>query len=69
MVTFVDIQKAFEHINHSVLLEEIQLIGVRVSVHKWVNGFSTGRRQFTMVNGFDSQVAKLNSGVLQGSAL
>ena len=66
---FVDLQKAFDTVNHEILLHKLNHYGIRGSVNDWFKSYLQGRKQIVFINGIDSEVMKLNHGVPQGSVL
>jgi len=66
---FFDLAKAFDSIDHSILLAKLYHYGIRGSIHKWFASYLTSRSQYTMVNGFASSLLPLTHGVPQGSVL
>ena len=68
-VIFLDLAKAFDTIDHSILLNKLRLYGVHESAIKWFQSYLTGRKQRSEVNGILSDVSCITSGVPQGSIL
>ena len=66
---YLDFAKAFDKVDHSILLKKLSLLGVRGKVLKWITSFLTSRTQKVMVNGILSDPAPVVSGVPQGSVL
>jgi hypothetical protein len=66
---YLDLQKAFDTVNHEILLWKLQNYGLRGVVYSWFKSYLTNRRQFTSVNGTDSGEAIITCGVPQGSVL
>jgi Reverse transcriptase (RNA-dependent DNA polymerase) len=65
----LDLQKAFDTVNHDTLLSKLNTYGVRGVVHKWLNSYLSGRHQFTYVNEVCSAITGITCGVPQGSVL
>ena len=69
VVYFVDLQKAFDTVNHEILLEKLDHYGIRGVTKQWFKSYLTDRKQFVSINGFNSDVKTLRHGVPQGSVL
>ena len=68
-VVYLDFCKAFDKVDHKVLMEKLFNLGVAGEVLDWIGQFLTGREQAVVVDGFISEYAKVGSGVPQGSVL
>ena len=66
---FVDLQKAFDTVNHEVLLKKIYQYGIRGNTYEWFKSYLTDRLQFVSILGFDSDKLSIKHGVPQGSVL
>jgi hypothetical protein len=66
---FVDISKAFDSINHAILLDKLLCLGFRGVVYSWLSSYLSQRFQYVEVNGVKSSLSKISSGVPQGSIL
>ena len=62
-------QKAFDTVNHDMLLFKLKAIGFKYDVIKWMSSYLTGREQMVNVNGVESDPASITCGVPQGSIL
>lgn len=65
----MDLQKAFDTVNHQILLQILYQFGVRGIALKWFESYLTDREQFASANGYSSNPGKITCGVLQGSVL
>lgn len=66
---FVDITKAFDMVNHDLLLEKISNAGFRGFMLDWFRSYLCNRSQKVVINGIMSKINYLNLGVPQGSVL
>ncbi len=66
---FVDLEKAFDTVNHKILCEKLNYYGLRGNINKLIQSYLSNRRQYVSLNGFDSEVKNMNCGVPQGSSL
>ena len=68
-VTFVDLKKAIDTVNHKILLQKLELYGMRNKELKWFRSYLTDRKQCCKVNGKLSNIESITCGVPQGSCL
>ena len=66
---FIDLKKAFDTVNHSILLLKLYHYGVRGKAYEWFQSYLANRKQFVCVNGHNSDSLSLTCGVPQGSVL
>ena len=66
---FLDLSKAFDTVNHSILLSKLDLYGIRGDGNQWFRSYLSNRKQKVFVNGVESNFLLVNSGVPQGSIL
>ena len=66
---FVDFHKAFDTVDHSILLSKLCHYGIRGLTNKWFELYLTNRKQFVSINGFASSTSSIASDVPQGSVL
>ena len=66
---FLDVEKAFDSINHSILLHKLAHYGFRGHVNSFLKSYLENRKQYTRVNNKDSNQADISFGVPQGSVL
>ena len=66
---FIDLRKAFDTVNHDILLSKLEHYGVRDSVLDWFRSYLTGRKQYVSFNEQSSELLINNCGVPQGSVL
>ena len=68
-VILLDLAKAFDSVNHTLLIKKLLELKMPNYLIKWINTFLSNRRQFVCVNRFKSKVLTVNSGVPQGTLL
>ena len=66
---FVDIRKAFDTVNHNILLEKLKNIGIRGKAWEWFRSYLTGRKQSVVLEEIRSAEMLITAGVPQGSVL
>ena len=66
---FLDFAKAFDKVNHNVLLEKIVKHKIKGNIGKWVKTFLTNRKYVVTANGETSAEQNVSSGVPQGTVL
>jgi hypothetical protein len=66
---FLDITKAFDTVDHKILLNKLYNYGVRGVVNNWFRSYLDDRLQCVKVNGVISEMGKIKYGVPQGSVL
>ena len=68
-VLYLDFSKAFDKVDHGILLHKAKDLGIIGKLGIWLHGFLTDRTQMVAANGTLSCVSKVISGVPQGSVL
>jgi retron-type reverse transcriptase len=66
---FLDISKAFDSIDHSILIDKLFMYGIRGVALDWFSSYLTNRRQYVILNGSSSNLASVSHGIPQGSIL
>ena len=66
---FLDLKKAFETVNHSILLKKLNHYGIRGIINDWFSSYLLGRSQVTEIDSNLSTINKISCGVPQGSVL
>ena len=66
---FVDLQKAFDTVDHQILLAKLNHYGIRGVSNDWFKSYLSNCNQYVSINGYESGLAALNCGVAQGSVL
>ena len=65
----VDFKKAFDLVDHQILLPKLEIYGIRDEALQWFKSYLTQRRQQVYVNNSKSDIGGLLYGVPQGSIL
>ncbi|CAH2226737.1 jg23518 [Pararge aegeria aegeria] len=66
---YADFSKAFDKVNHRLLLSKLQANGISDSLLKWSKSYLVNRKSRVVINGHQSEVFIAESGVPQGSNL
>ena len=66
---FVDFQKAFDTVDHHILLKKLEYYGVRGISNKWFASYLSNKKQFVSIIGCKSNLDSPKCGVRQGSIL
>ena len=66
---FLDLSKAFDTLNHKILIRKLEHYGIRGDAKKWFENYLHNRIQIVKYNGTQSDEMTLKSGVPQGSVL
>lgn len=66
---YTDFSKAFDRVNHEVMLHKLEVMGINGDLLLWLRSYLSERTQMVRVQGFTSYEFKVPSGVPQGSHL
>ena len=66
---FVDLQKAFDTVDHDILLSKLDHYGIRGVTNTWFKSYLSNRSQYVVVSGAKSKMKTIQHGVPQGSVL
>ena len=66
---FMDFSKAFDCIDHQLLLQKLQCYGIRGIAHDWLASYLSNRKQYVATNSTTSEILPVTHGVPQGSIL
>ena len=66
---FVDLSKAFDTVNHEILIDKLHHYGIRGKTLDLFKSYLESREQFTSIDKVKSGTRPINCGVPQGSVL
>jgi len=66
---FLDFKKAFDTVDHRILLDKLNKYGIRGVAHAWLSDYLSNRKQYVSFNSVDSSKQIISYGVPQGSIL
>ena len=66
---FIDLSKAFDTLDHNILINKLEFYGVRGKGLDWFRSYLSNRQQYVQFNGTKSGLLKIKTGVPQGSIL
>ena len=66
---YLDLQNAFDTINHEILLSKLKHYGIKGTSYNWLKSFLCERMQYTLIKESESSLKTVSHGVPQGSVL
>ena len=66
---FIDLKKAFDTVNHNILLQKLEHYGIRGTSLDWFQSYLKDRMQYVFVNNTSSETKAISCVVPQGSVL
>ena len=66
---FLDLCKAFDTLNHNILLHKLNIYGIRGLANTWIESYLSDRKQYVVYDQKISEEGKIVCGVPQGSIL
>lgn len=69
LTVFCDLSKAFDTIDHNILIEKLKVYGIRGKENQWFKSYLSSRMQYTVFNGTPSSHKRIRYGVPQGSII
>ena len=66
---FLDFKKAFDTVDHDLLLQKMNIYGIRGNVLNWFSSYLRNRKQTVIYNNHESDYKEIKCGVPQGSIL
>ena len=68
-VVIIDIQKAFDTVDHQLLCTKLEFYGIRGVAYQWIRSYLSNRTQYVSYEGHKSELLPIQCGVPQGSIL
>ena len=69
LVTYIDFRKAFDCVQHPILLKRLAQLNLSKGCLEWFENYLANRRQRVLANGVHSTFQQVTQGVPQGSVL
>ena len=66
---FLDLSKAFDTVNHKILLSKLDHYGIRGPAYNLLKSYLSNRKQYVKIGKYNSELREINCGVPQGSVL
>ena len=66
---FIDLEKAFDTVNHNILIKKLEFYGIRGVTNQWFLSYLSNRQQRVKLDGKKSSYLNVTCGVPQGSIL
>ena len=66
---YLDFSKAFDKVDHQILLKKLKNMGITGKVHDWITNFLKDQQQTVVVDGILSYIAVVISSVPRGQFL
>ena len=64
---FLDLKKALDTVDHTILLQKLEYYGIRGKMHDWFKSYLKSRSQYVDYNLYQSEHKYITHGVPQGS--
>ena len=60
---FIDLKKAFDTVNHNILLQKLEHYGIHGDSIAWFKSYLSDRKQYVHINGINSEIITVTCGV------
>ena len=64
---FINLKKAFDTVDHELLVEKLKVYGIRGVANKWLQNYLTNTKQYVVIDDHSSDMLDMTCGVPQGS--
>ena len=69
LILFLDVVKAFDKVDHKILLQKLNLLGVLNKELQWFRNYLKDRYSKCVIHGYESELYPIQTSVTQGSVL
>ena len=69
LTIFLDLKKAFDTVNHAILIGKLRKYGILDIAGDWIQTYLENRKQYCAANGLNSGTRTVTCGIQQGSCL
>ena len=69
IILLSDVVKAFDEVDHKILLKKLNYLGVDKNVFVWFKNYSSERYSRCVIHGYESELYHIQTSVTQGSVL
>ncbi len=69
IILFLDVVKAFDKVDHKILLKKLNYMGITKNVFSWFKNYLSERYSRCVIHGHESELYHIQSSVTQGSVL
>ena len=66
---FLDLSKAFDTVNHQMLLQKLEYYGIRGITNDWFKSYLYNKKQFVSLDSFKSDMLHVSCRLPQGAVL
>ena len=69
MTIFLDLKKAFDTVDHTIMIKKLTACRIRGTPENWFKSYLHNRQQYCSINGKKSNMKEITCGIPQGSCL